>query len=471
MARPPLLYRVLRALVRGLVRLFFRRVDVEGRWRVPLDRGGLLVAWHPNGIIDPAVILASFPAQVVFGARDGLLRWPVVGAVMRGLGTVPIFRSQDQAALSDAERRAANARSLAALADAVAGGAYSALFPEGVSHDRPGPVEIRHGAARLWALAAEARADGPPPALVPVGLHYQAKSVFRSDVLVRYGVPIDTADAPDAHALTARIADAIEAMSHGVDDWTEHRLLLRAYEVVRAERAARRGDRSGSDPDLSEQVAGVGALWEAARRLGADRPGQVAALQARLEAFDQDLRGLGLDASDLDVPPRIGSPGRVLAVGAAVVLSAVLAPPLILWGLVVNAVPYWALKPLARRFASAEKDEATIKLMGGFVLFPLAWTGASALVAFGVVRIWEPVGLSLAPVAAAFAAGALAAVGGGLVIRAVELAQAAWRNARVHLVRGRLGERLAPLRAERSALYDDLVRAARLPTPQQGSRG
>ena len=472
MTRPPLLYRALRSLVRGLVQLFFRRVTVEGRWRLPLDRGGLLVAWHPNGIIDPAVMLASFPGQVVFGARDGLLRWPLIGPIMTGLGTVPIYRSQDQETMSAEARRAANAESLGALADAVAGGAYSALFPEGVSHDRPGPVEIRHGAARLWALAAERTADGlPPPALVPVGLHYGDKNTFRSDVLVRYGVPIDTSDAPDADALTARIADAIEAASLGVADWEQHRLLLRAQDVVRAEAAARRGDRSGAEAGLSEQVAGVAALWDAAQRLGAEQPEAVAAFQDRLDAYDQRLRDLDLDSAGLDVPPRIGSPLRVLAIGLAVVLGAVLAPPLLLWGLLVNAGPYWALKPLAKRFASAEKDEATIKLLGGMVLFPLAWVVASALVALGVVRIWEPVGLSLAPVAAAFAAGALAAVGGGLVLRAVELGQAALRNARAHLARRRLGDGLAALRAERAALHDALVRASRVPLSSPAATG
>ena len=463
---PSPVYRALRALVRALVRLFFRDVAVEGRYRVPTDRGGLFVAWHPNGIIDPALILAAAPAPVVFGARDGLLRWPLLGAIMRGLGTVPIYRSQDQDAMTPEARRAANAASLGALAEAVAGGAYSALFPEGVSHDRPGPVEIRHGAARLWLLAAAA-GQGPPPALVPVGLHYQAKSVFRSDVVVRFLPPIDAAgltrgrdETEAAEALTDAIEAALDRAAHALDDWDEHRLMRRAHALLRAEGAAREGRRASSDQALAGQVAGASAVWERYQALRRSHPDETAALRADLADYDRRLGRLGLDSTELDAPPRIGSPLRVVGIGLAVAVAAVLAPVLLLWGLVVNAPPYWALKPLARRFASAEKDEATIKLLGGLVLFPLAWAVASALVALGVVRIWEPVGVSLAPVAAAFAAGALAAVGGGLVIRAVELAQAAARNVRVQLVRGGLGERLAGLRRDRAALYDRIVALA-----------
>src|SRR5690606_9094147 len=106
---PPLAYRVLVRAVRFVVRVFFGEVAVEGTANVPRERGGLLVAWHPNGLIDPALILAHFPGHIVFGARDGLLRWPILGRLFRALGTVPIYRPGDTEAMSEEARRAANA--------------------------------------------------------------------------------------------------------------------------------------------------------------------------------------------------------------------------------------------------------------------------------------------------------------------------------------------------------------------------
>ncbi len=82
-------------LLRVLTRVFFRRVEVSGLDNVPKVGGGILVAWHPNGLVDPGLILTRFPRQVVFGARSGLFRLPVLGWLMHGVGAVPIYRAID----------------------------------------------------------------------------------------------------------------------------------------------------------------------------------------------------------------------------------------------------------------------------------------------------------------------------------------------------------------------------------------
>ena len=64
--------------IRKFVRLglftFFRELEVNGIENVPTDRGGIVIAWHPNGMVDPALIFSTFPQQLMFGARHGLFR-------------------------------------------------------------------------------------------------------------------------------------------------------------------------------------------------------------------------------------------------------------------------------------------------------------------------------------------------------------------------------------------------------------
>ena len=49
---------------------------------MPQDRGGILVSWHVSGVIDPALMVNTFPREVAFGARLGLLKIPVIGKIM-----------------------------------------------------------------------------------------------------------------------------------------------------------------------------------------------------------------------------------------------------------------------------------------------------------------------------------------------------------------------------------------------------
>ena len=180
-SRPPVAYRVLVGTVRLAMRLFFREISCEGRERIPTDGAGLVVSWHPNGLIDPALILAYFPGKIVFGARHGLFAWPALGWLMRRVGTVPIYRAADRSRMGLEERRKANQASLDALARELASGSYSALFPEGLSHDQPHLAKLKTGAARLYYRARELTpVHESPPVIVPVGLHYDRKNVFRS---------------------------------------------------------------------------------------------------------------------------------------------------------------------------------------------------------------------------------------------------------------------------------------------------
>ncbi len=185
-------YPWIQLLLRTAVNLFFRRVEVGGARNVPPHGGGLVISWHPNGLVDPGLILTQCPRPVVFGARHGLFRYPLLGTLLREVGTVPIYRAIDAGGgdASAASRRAANRRSLEVLAERIAAGSLSALFPEGVSHDEPGLQALRSGAARLYYRARQLAGDVPPPVILLVGLHYDDKQMFRSNALVTFHAPL-----------------------------------------------------------------------------------------------------------------------------------------------------------------------------------------------------------------------------------------------------------------------------------------
>ena len=459
--RPPLIYRALVGVVLFVLRVFFREIAVEGAAHVPRDRGGLLVAWHPNGLIDPALILAHFPGRIVFGARDGLLRWPLIGWMMRRLGTVPIYRAADQEAMSADARRAANARSLDALAAELAGGSFAALFPEGQSHDQPFVTEVKSGAARLFLRALEQSDTHGAPVVLPVGLHYDRKHLFRSDVLVTFHPPLvlppglgTSDDGEAADVLTDRIETALVEVVRATDDWETHRLMHRAHALLRAEEAVRSGGRADRQT-VAQRTLGFAQVWHGYRLRRVSHATETAALRRDLTHYDRMLRVLGLDDADLDAPPPHRLGWDTLALAARTIVVYAVLPPLLLFGLLVNGPVHLLIGAAARRYSGAVKDTATVKILVGFVLYPLAWIGAGVLAALGHTGLHGLFpGLPDTPWWTGVLTAVLAFASGVLLLKFSEWEQLTRQRLRAYFARQRRGDRLATLRATRADLYD-----------------
>ncbi|MHC4392456.1 MAG: 1-acyl-sn-glycerol-3-phosphate acyltransferase, partial [Planctomycetota bacterium] len=320
----PFTYRIVVFFFRCVVRIFFRRVEVIGLEELPREEGGgILVSWHPNGMVDPGLILTHFPNHVVFGARHGLFKWPGLGIMLRAIGTVPIYRRKDlqKKAPTDDKQKNANRGSLDALAKAVVDGRYSCLFPEGDSHDLPTLLQLKTGAARFYYRARELDPTRKP-SIVPVGLFYNHKRAFRSDALVVFHPPIEVPeelhDAPSAEedpegyrehcrALTQEIDRTLREVVHATESWELHYLMHRARKLVRAERALRAGKMDLGPTDMEERTFGFARVWAGYYTMLETNPEEVAALVDRTQRYDDGLRALGLHDHELDHPPRLGS--------------------------------------------------------------------------------------------------------------------------------------------------------------------
>ncbi len=490
------IYRFGTACLRTLLRAFFRRVEVTGLGtraaasaelrragpepdgRRPADSGGIFIAWHPNALVDGALILSQFPGGIVVGARHGLFRWPLLGSVMRGLGAVPVYRRRDFPEGAGESRREANEKSIEAMAAAVASGAFALLFPEGQSHDEPFPTELRTGAARLYYRALERSAKaGSAPVIVPVGLHYDRKHLFGSSALVSFHPPLELAeelrDPPpeDAgeeekrtryRALTDELERALREVVHATESWDLHHAMHRARKILRAERAQRTGG-SLERPDMRERVLVFSRLWAGYNEMAETHPGEVREIVRRLMAYDADLRALGIEDHELYGGRPLLSPRAAVSAFLQLLLVYFVLPPILLIGYVVN-LPAAALVWLVSRWgAAARKDVASLKLIAGALVFPLLWLAVALLVAWGDTRLSRLYprfrGAPLLTGALAFI---LSAVGAMVALHYQRIAGQTLRAVRVRLTRWRRSSTLERLRDERASLYDALRKLATL---------
>lgn len=389
----PLLVRLFRAAVR----LFFRRVEASGLDRLPRQGACVLVLNHPNGLLDPLLVLCEVPRSVSFLAKAPLFRMPVVGFFVRAFDSIPVFRRQDEG--SDPAR---NRETFEKARGVLAGGGVLALFPEGTSHDEARLKPLKTGAARIALGASAALGEGSPLLVVPIGLFFTRKSVFRSDALLVVGEPFpaphvpleeETGEPPagPVRDLTGRIREALDAVTLQADEREALDLAARAEEVL-----------TGEEPGLSESFDLQRRLLAGYAALRARRPAETARLLRRLRRFSATLDAAGLSARDLS--PGSYRPARVALATARTAALVLLLLPLALPGALLHAPAYHLCGFLSRRlFGADEAVVATVKLAAALLLYPLTWALA-AFAGYHAAGPWAAAALLLLLPASALAA-------------------------------------------------------------------
>jgi len=362
----PLADAVMGAFASLLVRIFFRRIEVEGSDHIAAGTPTVLVANHQNGLVDGLLLMATLRRYPRFLGKSTLFKILPLWPFLKLAGVVPVYRAKDGSSTS---RNAATFRTCQRM---LARGGLVALFPEGVSHDEPELQPLKTGAARI-ALAACVDDGTEGVVFLPVGLAYDAKARFRSRALVRIGRPVPVSgwaeayradDHRAAEELTAAMADALRAVSPVYASWVEASTLGEIAEVL----ARRAESASPTEVPLAERerVAKALAVAEAS-----GDPDHVRALHAAFARYARDLGVVGLTDAQLAAHYR-GGRLRLLLVWSAT--KVIVGAPLGAIGVVVHAIPYQVIKRVAKK-PTNEGMKATVKLLGCFVTFTLLYAG------------------------------------------------------------------------------------------------
>jgi glycerol-3-phosphate O-acyltransferase/dihydroxyacetone phosphate acyltransferase len=353
---------VVRRLARMMSNLVYREIDIYADPAV-LGASGptIAVSNHFGGLADGILLVDTMPRMPRIVARDVIFNIPVVGQLASAAGGIPVHRQVDRGPGSNDDM-------FASCYDALAQDELILIFPEGVTQDVPHIAPVKTGASRIALGARAAGVSGIR--IVPVGVHYEAKAVFRSRVLVHVGAPLALDDwaaqhaveggADDRAAVTALTEEITERLQHAAPNYPD-------WSSANAYAAAAQIPLHDVDNRLTPlRYGNISLLAEQLREGDAD-----GVVLAQAETYRQALADAGATDVGLARHGKAGAAAQTQSGWRDVLLSLLLLPYALV-GALIGLIP-WLLVQAVRLLPAAPAVRATLTPAVATLAFGAEW--------------------------------------------------------------------------------------------------
>ncbi len=372
-----MLFELLRATAAIALRWYYREIVLQGVERAPASGPLLIVANHPNALIDPLLVGTTLSRRILLTAKATLFDHAALATLLRAVGVVALRRAKDEAhGAHGSVKSDRNADAFRSVTEALRRDAAVLIFPEGISHDDPTIAPLRSGAARM---ALQAYGEGVVGIrLLAIGLIFEQKERPNSDVLVRVGEPVVLESwlaehGEDANALTQTIEAQLRAVTLN---------FATAERAARAVRLARILSALAGEPGFVAQPRSLAIEADLARRIDrataslADASPQIIgaadSLVTRLDTLEHELNRLGIGLDDVRISTRWTAGTRFLAKEGPIFVLAIVS---LAFGWVTHWIPLRVARTLALRFLrdDSSRDQPAMRTIIYGLVAIVAW--------------------------------------------------------------------------------------------------
>jgi len=204
-----MIYRIIKIIVRISLSVFFKKIIVTGNEHIP-DRGPvIIVANHPNTLMDPLIIASITKQRVGFVANAGIFTNRILISIFRFFHVIPIYRKKD---VADGEKPD-NREAFVKCHEYLEQGNTLLIFPEGSSYYELKLRDIKTGTDRIALSFEKLKNFDRHLKILPVALDYSDSIQFRSMVSVTIMPPMSI------HAYKEEyLREEVEGVNHLTDD-------------------------------------------------------------------------------------------------------------------------------------------------------------------------------------------------------------------------------------------------------------
>jgi glycerol-3-phosphate O-acyltransferase / dihydroxyacetone phosphate acyltransferase len=390
-------YLILRLMVRVALRIFYKEFSVHGRERLPTKGPLIVVANHPNTLMDPLVVASLLHQQAGFIGSGMFFRNKWLAALLRYFQVIPVYRKQDirPGESIDNQDNFQHAR------EYLGKNGTLLMFPEGTSYPEKKLRDLRTGAARIALTFEEAHDFQAGLLIVPLAMNYSASTRFRTRMRIDIGTPIAVRDFAALYASDE--VEAVKALTETVRVQIAERMVIlddkdqeRMHNQIARLQREHFHPRQGLPALRAEQE-----LADRIRDVQQTDPTAMAQLQLHLDQWFAMLDRLQISEGFFKSRFRKWPAGLLWALQLMVLL---VGAPLYVFGLLTNWFPYWLPGWAALRISDEVEYHAPTMLVIGIFLFPL-WYALLVLTLWllGLGGWWLLAFGLMLPIAGAFA--------------------------------------------------------------------
>jgi 1-acyl-sn-glycerol-3-phosphate acyltransferase len=364
-----MLYRLIKVIVGIGIRFYYQEVKVLNRKSLVHDGPLIIIANHPNTLMDAMMIGYACKQPIYYMAKGTLFNSKFKLRILQSLNMIPINRLGDTAT-----KGVSNHGSFEACYKILEAGKTLVIFPEGTSFLERHLRELKPGTARI-ALEAEKRNQGALNLrVVPLGLNYLKADKFRSSVLIKVGQQISVVDhlanfaldsGKSAKSLTEKFRINLERVLVNSASKEQEELVDNLSDLLASKYI--KTDESGVEGDIN-------FLKEIRNRMDEIQlvePWKIEDIQLALQNIQWRIRKLDIRADFLDRRFRSRMFFRQMIFS---VLMLIVGLPIFLFGVVHNYIQFVLIDKITSIITKDKEYFAPIAVLLGLFFYPLFYT-------------------------------------------------------------------------------------------------
>ena len=372
-----MIYSFFKMLVRYALKVYFRKIHIEGTENIPSEGPFLIVANHPSSFLDPISIAVLVKQRISFLAGGFMFKNKIAAAILTRLNIVPIYRAQDNP--NDLSK---NKEVFRGCYEKLGNKGVIMIFPEGTSENERRLRKVKTGAARIALGTSKENNFNLNVKIIPVGLNYTKSSRFRSELFIQFGKPLETDNyieeyKIDEFTIAKKLTDDIERSIKDliIDiDKEEYDVLVKRVESLYKSKLI---ENSVYETETFPEIKISQRIYEAIKHFQKNDADLFHQIKTKIDDYFLNLESMSLSDKAIE---KGGQLGNILQYFIKTIIILTAGFPLWLFGYINSFIPYRLPRFIALKITKSEAFYGALLMSLGTFSFVIFYSLITCLV-------------------------------------------------------------------------------------------